>query len=205
MKRLLLLAAAMCCISLVSCENEQDLGKLSPEDLEILEMNELISSQSGFDEETLLADLLKGTMKISSWYEQRNGNWSTFLLEGGAYPCSNTLFFEDGTCKDCHTINPIGENGTPSGWIDTYAEYDWRYDSATQSIITKATYYIISPEGEPVYFEECAMKILYYNTTDHRVILEGLVFEGYYELRMSGYIDVDPAERERIIEKYCNE
>ncbi|MDE6862342.1 MAG: hypothetical protein K2J31_06365, partial [Alistipes sp.] len=199
MKRLLLLAAAMCCISLVSCDNEQDLGKFSPEDLEILEMNELISSQSGFDEEALVADLLNGTMKMTAHYLMIDGKAEKAIPMGGPSPCIQTLFFEDGTCKDCRTINPIGENGTPSGWIDTYAEYDWRYDSSSHSIITHDTSYGISYDGTILYHDECRIKVLYYNTDNHRLILEGHIFNlDAHIIRMTGYIDIDPAECERI-------
>lgn len=62
------MAAALGCMSLWSCDNEQDLDDLSPAELEILELEELISAQPRIDEEALVADLLKGTMQISSIY-----------------------------------------------------------------------------------------------------------------------------------------
>lgn len=206
MKRIFLLAAALCCMLLYSCDNEQDLGNLSPIELEILELDNLIASQSSLDEDALLADLCRGTMKMTSHYIKENGTFDELLLDGGRCPCIQTIFFEDGTCRDCYSYNPIGEGGYPLGREDSYTKYDWKYDSDTRSIITKVLYYMISPEGEPIYFNDSSMKILYYNTENHSLILEGQIFEYDSEvIRMSGYIDVDPAERERIIEKYCGE
>ena len=200
-----MLAAAMCCMSLTACDNDNDSDKLSPVESEILELDELIASQPELDEEAFIADLLKGTMKMTSHYIMNNGKFEELLVDGGTIPCVQTVFLEDGTCRDCHTINPIGENGAPSGWIDTYSEYDWRYDGDTRSVITHAAYDITSAEGEPIYYDESSMKVLYYNTDNNRLILEGSVFEHVSEtIRMSGYIDIDAAERERILEKYCD-
>lgn len=200
-----MLAVAMCCMSLTACDNDNDSDKLSPVELEILELDELIASQPELDEEAFIADLLKGTMKMTSHYIMNNGKFEELLVDGGTIPCVQTVFFEDGTCRDCHTINPIGENGAPSDWIDTYSEYDWRYDGDTRSVITHAAYDITSAEGEPIYYDESPMKVLYYNTDNNRLILEGSVFEHVSEtIRMSGYIDIDAAERERILEKYCD-
>ena len=197
MKRLLL-AAAMCCISLVSCDNEPDFSDLSPLEWEILELDNLIASQSGFDEEALIADLTRGTMKINSHYILFDGSFDKCII-AGQYPGALSLFFDNGICKDCY--NYIKNNPDPNANGDlitgsSYSEYDWKYDSDTYSIITYS----------PFIGKETSAKILYYNTEDHRLILEGTIFMLHNgTFRLSGYIDVDPAERERIIEKYCNE
>ncbi|MCX4262189.1 MAG: hypothetical protein OSJ31_04730 [Alistipes sp.] len=102
-----MLAAAMCCMSLTACDNDNDSDKLSPVELEILELDELIASQPELDEEAFIADLLKGTMKMTSHYIMNNGKFEELLVDGGTIPCVQTVFFEDGTCRDCHTINPI--------------------------------------------------------------------------------------------------
>ena len=196
MKRILLLVAAMCCISLVSCDNEQDLSDLSPVELEILELDNLIASQSGFDEQTLLADLLKGTMKMQHWYEYWNdGEITQNSMLGGPYPATLAIFFEDGTCWDCYSYwysssqpNPMHE--------PIHEQFTWEYDTATHSLIARNQYK-----------QETIAKVLYYNTEDHRLIIEGyfMYFESMWKLekvRISGYIDIDPAERERIIEEY---
>ena len=193
MKRILLLAAAMCCISLVSCDNEQDLGKLSTEDLEILEMDELISSQSGFDETALISDLTRGTMKISSRYQYRDGKISMYSIDGMHLVAATTVFFDDGTCWDCFV-----------SWSSNAIHnlFTWRYDHSTLSLITQ--------DADHCY-DECSAKVLYYNTENHYLIIEGNIANilspqsKIEKVRLSGYIDVDPAERERIIEKYCNE
>ncbi len=200
MKRIFLLAAALCCISLYSCDNEQDLDNLSPIELEILELDNLIASQSGFDEEALLADLNRGTMKMDSFYMKYNGKFEDLDLCGGSCPGVRTVFFNDGTCRDCFSYVPL-EDGIPSGITSySYDKYDWQYDSDTQSIITWGPYYNYLDQYEG------SAKVLYYNAESHRLILEGHMFTfDQYITRMSGYIDVDPAERERIIEKYCGE
>ncbi|MDE6139778.1 MAG: hypothetical protein K2F95_02370 [Alistipes sp.] len=207
MKRLLLLAVAMCCISLYSCDNDKDLSDLSPFELEVLELDNLIASQSGFDEDALIADLCKGTMKMTSHYNVENGEVKQFVSPSGfSRPCIQTLFFENGTCRECFTALTIGIGDNPSIKEDTYYECDWRYDSDTRSIIMHYNNYLTTVDGERIYFDDTSTKVLYYNTETHRLILEGHIYSyRRYIIRMSGYIDVDPAERERIIEKYCNE
>lgn len=197
MKRIFLLAAALGCMSLYSCNNEQDLDNLSPIELEILELDNLIASQSGFDEEALLADLNRGTMKMDSFYIKYNGKFDELLLDGGHYPGVKTLFFDDGTCRDCFSYNEIGSLYT----IYTYHKYDWQYDSDTRSIITWGPYYNHLDQSEG-----SVAKVLYYNAENHRLILEGhIFFLNQYINRISGYIDVDPAERASVIEEYSSE
>ncbi len=207
MKRIFLLAAALGCISLYSCDNDQDLSDLTPFELEVLELNNLIASQSNFDEEALLDDLCRGTMKMTSHYNVENGEVVEFKWPAGFnVPCLQTLFFADGTCRECYTEHTVGIGGNPSVIEDTYYECDWRYDSDTRSIIMHYNNYLTSVDGERIYFDDTATKVLYYNTETHRLILEGHIYSyRRYVIRMSGYIDVDPAERERIIEKYCGE
>ena len=196
----------MCCISLVSCDNEMDSNELSPVELEILEMDNLIASQSGFDEEALIADLKRGTMKMTSTYFFIYGGYAdptTLGINGGRYIRAQIVLFMDKTCRDCFAAY------IPKR--DIYREYDWVYDTETRSITTHTSRYSITYDGQYEYKEDCSAKVLYYNAENHRLILEGDMFNmavaawGIERVRMSGYIDVDPAERERILEKYCNE
>ena len=197
MKRLLLLAAAMCCISLVSCDNEMDSNELSPFELEVLELDNLIASQSGFDEEALIADLCNGTMKMQRWYEYNDDNISEIRLVGGHCAGDIVIFFTEGICFDCYISDLMPDMKS----YPCNAQFSWRYDPTTKSLITKQ-------QDDNIYSEGSA-KVLYYNTEDHRLIIEGdfMHLESILKLervRISGYIDVDPAERERIIEEYCN-
>ncbi len=197
MKRIFLLAAALGCISLYSCDNEQDLDNLSPEELEIIDMNNLIVSQSGFNEEALLTDLKRGTMKMKSWYQYNNGSLSRLFLVGGHLAGGIAIFFDEGICFDCYDSDWFPETGS----YPCREQFSWQYNPATQSFIT---------QHSNNNYSECSAKILYYNTEDHRLIIEGDMFNlistwKLEKVRISGYIDVDPAERERIIEKYCGE
>ena len=104
------LSASEDCITLRTfskdCHSPQGFVLTEKELLE-LELDELIASQPELDEEAFIADLLKGTMKMTSHYIMNNGKFEELLVDGGTIPCVQTVFFEDGTCSDCHTINPI--------------------------------------------------------------------------------------------------
>ena len=202
MKRIFLLAAALCCISLYSCDNEQDLDNLSPIELEILELDNLIASQSGFDEEALIADLKRGVMEASSTYEYYNdGTVDQCSIVGAHYAGQTVVFFEDDTCWDCFSYWYSSSSSTP---LDepVHVQYTWRYDPETQSLVTEDRYNNI---GDSV------AKIVYYNAENHRLIIEGNIF-GFIspkwdieKMRMSCLIDVDPAKRASVIEEYSSE
>ncbi len=154
-----------------SAHNDNDSDKLSPVGWRYWNSTLLINfSQPELDEEAFIADLLKGTMKMTSHYIMNNGKFEELLVDGGTIPCVQTVFLEDETCRDCHTeINLIGENGAPSDWIDTYSEYDWRYDGdALVGVITHAAYDITSAEGDLYIMTRARWKVLYYNTDNNR-------------------------------------
>ena len=192
MKRILLFSAALCCISLWSCNNDQ--GNLSPEELEIIKLNELIASQSGFDEEALIKDLLNGVFISKTTFLYRNGKCiaSSLDLWCGVSPLPQpVVFFKDGTCK-MGSLDPITlpelEDST-----SIEVECTWRYDSTTRSIITDMA--IVGTELIYTY----TAKILYYK--DHIIVWEGDILgsigidadgEQWADyMRTSGYIDME--------------
>lgn len=77
--------------------------------------------------------------------------------------------------------------------------------------MTHDTSYAITYEGEYKYYDECSAKVLYYNAENHRLILEGDMFNRAHKpwnierLFMSGYVDIDSASRQQTFEKYCGE
>lgn len=200
MKRILLLAVALCSMSLFSCDNDQDQIELSPEELEIIKLEELIASQTDFDEDALIADLCKGSLKTDSEYYYKDGHFENErpISDGRVIA---RIFFADGTCRACCCVYPTGK----LEYI--YSPYYWRYDSATRSIITKYKYGDFNEDGELIYPEH-SEKVLYYDAETHRLILEEEFGDDrrYYEkVRSSCYIDVDESERTRILELCSSE
>ncbi len=191
MKRIFFAAAVVCSISLWSCDNDQDNHELTPYEQEIFELDKLIASQSDFDEAALIADLTSGTMITKkNYYYSSEGPLGDLYINGGAID-EKIIFFENGTGKDYYTSCIPG---------DTYhcSNFTWRYDSSTGSLITHRQGYDMAG----IYYDECSAKVLYYNSEDHFLILEGSFFCVYrrddivFKTRMTFEIDPDPATRE---------
>ncbi len=203
MKRILFFAAALCCMSLYSCDNDNEAVELSPLEMELFELDQLINSQSGFDEETLLADLQSGTLHID--YEYRffaDGRLDDAIPMGGsAIRQLGKVFCNNGKCYQIVYDVYNSEHHAYS--------HDWSYDSATCSITTKWNGYRITYEGEYVYFDECTAKVLYYNAEDHKLILDGDIFNkvfhkrGHARNRFLCHIDMDASAREELL-SHCN-
>ena len=208
MKRILFFAAALCSVLLCSCDNDNDAVELSPIELEIMELEELIASQTEIDEEALVADLCRGTVTVCSRYSYDNGVVEELELPyfDGYYIAE--IFFADGTALSYSYTYALG----PGRY--TCRPFYWRYDSETQSLITKVDGYFYAPvEDQKIEYEELSAKVRYYNTEDHRLILDGKYIEygymfthtedGYVhssrDTRLLCHIDIDPAERERVL------
>ena len=203
MKRILFFAAALCSMSLCSCDNDNEAVELSPLEMELFELDQLINSQSGFDEKTLLADLQSGTLHID--YEYRffaDGRLETDTPRGGLGTIQlGQVFCNNGKCYQVvYDVDDSKYHAYP---------HDWSYDSATCSITTKWNSYRITYEGEYEYFDECTAKVLYYNAENHRLILDGDIFNkvrylwGHARNRFSCHIDMDASAREELL-GHCN-
>jgi len=203
MKRIFFAVAAICSMSLWSCDNDLDNNELTPVEQEMLKLDEMIASQSGFDEAALLADLTNGTMiwkKI--YYYSSEGSLVDEDMDGDARN-QGSVFFEDGTGADYWFLGPNFPD-------PVCKDFTWRYDSSISSLITHDPGYSMTYDGEYIYYDECSAKVLYYNSEDHCLILEGALFNTPFlgntaKARMVYYIDLDPATRERVLELCDNE
>ncbi len=206
MKRLLLLVA-ICLAGLQACDNiEQE--QLTPMEIEILEIDDLIASQAetGFDEQDLLSDLKSGTVIKTSLFDYKNGEIvaSSYDYDDpskgwkGIVWRKTYIFSEDGLCRKCSRGN------APDMDDYFYTSFDWKYNPQTKSIETKFN----ELDGDFSF----SAKVLYYNKESGKLILEGDlcgcigVYGGGEPVadysRMAFHIDLNPEIRKENMDKY---
>ncbi len=202
MKRALLLVA-ICLAGLQACDNiEQE--QLTPMEIEILEIDDLIASQAetGFDEQELLNDLKTGTINETAYFQYKNGKLvqsSYDDIDGKVIP--HYIFLSDGTCRKCFIQ---GAFSNILGTSFAYINFDWEYNPQTKSIETKFN----ELDGDFSF----SAKVVYYNKESGKLILEGNLCDciGVYGggepvadySRMTFHIDLNPETREDYLTNY---
>lgn len=155
------LAVAMCC---TACESNDDNVELTPMEQKLLEIDELIATQSSedIDDEALIADLTTGVFISSSWYEYYGERWHDRRYETGGSTGVTVIFMEDGICRS-FTESPeyiyFDMFLRELGYVGYYTEYTWSYDADTRTISTVRRGSVVKAE------------VRYYK--DHHIIFYG--------------------------------
>ncbi len=183
----IILAVAICC---TACESGDGNVELTPMEQDLLEIDELIDSQSpeDIDDEALVADLTTGVFLSNSWYASKDGLWSDMTTWLGTDVSIDMIFMEDGTCRRLgyYCMNPIGFSSylNQLGYAGVYYEYRWSYDADTHTISTSSG------------TDEMKAVVQYYK--DHRIILKGNICnslpDSYDFTLISAKTDIDNRE-----------